>query len=129
MKIGLMIDDDELRRIPVSHIKRQFVGIKNKQWVDSKIPMSFIEQDGYDLIVLDYGGISIGIGNSLSESYAKYVNKYAEEHPNTLIVYITGMGKQFLEMEGINFADLQNIKWGNYSEVKEIYDKWLLSGK
>lgn len=123
MKIGLMIDEDLNRACVIKQIKNQFKNQK-PQYVDSTIPMDFIDKDGFDLVVVDWGGISIGIGNSMSEHYVNYANRYAEDHPNTLLIYITVMGKHWLDSEGVNFEKLQNIKWCNTTEIKKCFEDW-----
>jgi len=117
MKIGLFIDEADDRKRTIKNIKSQFKQYEPKYIEDVCISSKLLDEDGFDLVVIDYGGLTSIPGNSLGEHYARYVNKYAEEHPNTLIVYITCMGKNYLEDDGLNMEELHNIKLCNKDDL------------
>jgi len=125
MKIGLFIDEDRGRNRVIKNLKTQFKTYKPSYVEDVCVSSKFIDSDGFDLVVLDYGGLTSTPGNSLGEHYARYVNKYAEDHPNTLIIYVTVMGEYYLKNEGVNIEGLPNIKWCNYEDVILLYQRWL----
>ena len=121
MKIGLFIDEDSGRARVIKEIKSQFKDLKPKYVEDVCISDKLLEQDGFDLVVIDYGGLTACPGNSLGEHYSRYVNQYASEHPNTLFIYITVMGEYFLRDEGLNMDELHNIKWCNKEDVRRLW--------
>jgi len=124
MKIGLFIDEDLGRNQVVKNIKSQFKLYKPAYIEDVCISGKLSDEDGYDLVIIDYGGLTAMPGNSLGECYSRYVNEYANNHPNTLIVYITVMGEQYLKEEGLNLDDLCNIKWCNYEDIIYLWKKY-----
>jgi hypothetical protein len=124
MKIGLFIDEDRGRPRVIKSLKEQFKDLKPSYKDDVCVGSTFID-NMYDLCVVDYGGLTSIPGNSLGEHYARYVNKYAEDHPNTLIVYITVMGSNYLESEGLNLEELHNIRWCNYDDVRLLWNRWI----
>jgi len=123
MKIGLFIDQDEDRKKIVKEIKDQFKSHKPSYVEDVCISDKLLEQDGFDLVIIDYGGLTSMPGNSLGEAYSRYVNEYAENHPNTLFIYITVMGEEYLKSEGLNLDDLHNIKWCNRWDILSVWKK------
>ena len=123
MKIGLFIDESDDRVVQIKEIKKLFKNLKPKYLEDTCVSSKLIDNI-FDLCILDYGGLTSFPGNSLGEHYTRYVNKYAEDHPNTLIIYITVMGSKYLESEGLNLDKLHNIKWCNSKDVRIIWDKW-----
>lgn len=123
MKIGLFIDEDDGRNRVIQSIKKQFKKYKPNYIEDVCISSKLLEEDGFDLVVIDYGGLTAMPGNSLGEHYTRYVNKYAEEHPNTLFIYITVMGEHYLRDEGLNLEELHNIRVCNYGDVCLLYEK------
>ena len=124
MKIGLFIDEDEGRARHIKAIKKHFKDLKPRYIEDTCVSSKLIDNI-FDLCILDYGGLTSIPGNSLGEHYARYVNKYAEDHPSTLLVYITVMGAHYLESEGLNLENLCNIKWCNYEDVRLLWNKWI----
>jgi len=123
MKIGLFIDEDAGRKRVLKNIKQQFKKFKPTYIEDICISSKLLDNDGFDLVILDYGGLTSIPGNSLGEHYTRYVNKYAEEHPNTLIIYITVMGEYWLKDEGLNLDELHNIRVCDYEDVCLLYEK------
>lgn len=127
MKIGLFIDDLEDKKYrdrTIKTIKNQFKKLKPVYIEDKCISDKLIGQDGFDLVILDYGALTSIPGNSLGECYARYINEYAGNHPNTLFVYITVMGKHYLESEGINFDELHNIKVCDKEDIGLLYERY-----
>lgn len=124
MKIGLFLDEADDRKKNIRRIKSQFKPYNAKYIEDVCISHKLLENDGFDLVVIDYGGLTSIPGNSLGECYARYVNKYAEEHPNTLFLYITVMGKEYLKTEGLNLDELHNIKWCNLDDISNLWHTW-----
>ncbi len=123
MKIGLFIDEDSGRNRVIKSIKAQFKKYKPTYINDICISDKLLDNDGFDLVIVDYGGLTACPGNSLGECYTRYVNEYAEEHPNTLIVYITVMGKEYLRREGLNLDELHNIRVCDYKDICLLYEK------
>lgn len=124
MKIGLFIDDADDRKKNIKNIKFQFKPYKPTYIEDMCISDKLIDNDGFDLVIIDYGGLTSMPGNSLGECYSRYVNEYAENHPNTLFIYITVMGEEYLKGEGLNLDELHNIKWCNIEDVIHIWKKY-----
>jgi hypothetical protein len=124
MKIGLFITEDTGRPRQIRDLKTQFKNLKPSYIEDIAVTDKMMD-NVFDLCILDYGGLTSIPGNCLGECYARYVNKYAEEHPNTLIVYITVMGSHYLESEGLNLEELHNIRWCNYDEVRLLWNRWI----
>jgi hypothetical protein len=123
MKIGLFIDEDTNRNRTIKTLKTQFRKYKPTYIEDVCISSKLIDNDGFDLVIIDYGALTSVPGNSLGEHYARYVNKYASEHPNTLIIYITVMGEHWLRDEGLNLDDLHNIRWCHTEDVIYLYER------
>jgi hypothetical protein len=123
MKIGLFIDEGEGRIRQIKTIKSQFKIYKPTYIEDVCISSKLLDNDGFDLVIIDYGGLTAMPGNSLGEHYTRYVNQYAEEHPNTLITYITVMGESWLRDEGLILDELHNIRVCNYEDVCLLYEK------
>jgi hypothetical protein len=120
VKIGIFIDEDQDRSKVIKEIKKQF-SIFNPTYVeDMCISEKLLDESGFDLVVIDYGGLTTIPGNSLGEHYARYVNEYAANHPSTLIVYITVMGAQYLATEGLNMDDLHNIQWCDRQDLFKL---------
>ena len=121
MKIGLFInkDDDVLQMERL--VKKWF---KNSTIIKCNIPQPMFNGESFDLAIIDYGDLTSIPGNSLGEHYAMYINEYAENHPNTLILYITVMGASYLKTEGLNLEGLANIKWCDSLEIKKEWDAW-----
>lgn len=126
MKIGLIIDDDDYRKRTIKNIKSQFKIYKPKYIEDIGVTPKILDEDGFDLIIVDYGGLTSIPGNSLGEHYARYINKYAEDHPNTLMVYVTVMGEHYLRDEGLNLDELYNIRWCKTEDLIYLWKKWKL---
>jgi hypothetical protein len=124
MKIGLFLDEDTGRARQIKSIKAQFKIYKPTYIEDVCISSKLLNEDGFDLVIVDYGGLTSIPGNSLGEHYARYVNKYAEEHPNTLIVYVTVMGEYYLRDEGLNLDELHNIKWCHTDDVIYLWKNY-----
>jgi len=124
MKIGLFLDEGAGRVRQIKNIKAQFKKYKPIYVEDVCISSKLLEDDGFDLVIIDYGGLTSIPGNSLGEHYARYVNKYAENHPNTLIVYVTVMGEHYLRDEGLNLDELHNIKWCHTDDVIYLWEKY-----
>jgi hypothetical protein len=124
MKIGIFLDEADDRKNNIKDIKSQFKSYKPTYVEDICISDKLLENDGFDLVIIDYGGLTSIPGNSLGECYARYVNKYAEEHPNTLFIYITVMGEEYLKGEGLNLDELHNIKWCNREDLINQWIKW-----
>jgi hypothetical protein len=124
MKIGLFIDEDAGRKRVITNLKKQFKDLKPSYLEDICVSHKLLDNT-FDLCILDYAGLTSAPGNSLGECYARYVNKYAEDHPNTLIVYVTVMGVSYLEDEGLNMEDLHNIKWCNYEDVRLLWNNYI----
>ena len=124
MKIGLFLDEGAGRVRQIKNIKAQFKKYKPIYVEDVCISSKLLEDDGFDLVIIDYGGLTSIPGNSLGEHYARYVNKYAENHPNTLIVYVTVMGEHYLRDEGLNLDELHNIKWCHTEDVIYLWEKY-----
>lgn len=124
MKIGLFLDPDIDRAKVIKNIKTQFKTYKPTYVEDECISDKLIDNDGFDLVIIDYGGITSIPGNSLGEYYSRYVNEYATNHPDTLFVYITVMGEQFLRNEGLNMDELHNIKWCNLADILSLWKKY-----
>ncbi|KKL82286.1 hypothetical protein LCGC14_1986260 [marine sediment metagenome] len=59
----------------------------------------------------------------VGQHYAAHVNKYAEDHPNTLIIYITVMGVHYLKDEGLNLDNLHNIKWCKTEDIIYLWKR------
>lgn len=86
-----------------------------------------IKGQRFDLIILDYGGISIGAFD-IAEFHIKEICKYAENHPSCLLVIWT----QFYEYELKNtFGHLNNITYryndeysSDESEFIEKFQQW-----
>jgi hypothetical protein len=121
MKIGIFLDEDNDRKRIIKEIKEMFKKYKPSYIDDVCISSKLLDNDGFDLVIIDYGGLTTIPGNSLGECYARYVNKYAEEHPNTLFIYITVMGEEYLKSEGLNLDDLHNIKWCNRVDLLKLW--------
>ena len=124
MKIGIFIDEAMDRKRNIKEIKAQFKKYKPIYIEDVCISDKLIGNDGFDLVIIDYGGLTLIPGDSLGECYAWYVNEYAENHPNTLFLYITVMGEQYLESEGLNLYGLHNIKWCNKEYIVDYWEKY-----
>jgi hypothetical protein len=124
MKIGLFIDEGEGRIRQIKTIKSQFKIYKPTYIEDVCISSKLLDNDGFDLVIVDYGALTSMPGNSLGEHYARYVNKYAEEHPNTLIIYVTVMGEHYLRDEGLNLDELHNIKWCHTEDVIYLWKRY-----
>ncbi len=125
MKIGIFIDEDDGRDRNIKTIKSLFKSYKPDYIEDVCVSDKLLNEDGFDLVIIDYGGLTSIPGNSLGECYARYVNKYAEDHPNTLIIYTTVMGQHYLESEGLNLEGLCNIKWCDTEDVIYLWKKWI----
>lgn len=124
MKIGLFIDEDSGRKRVIKSIKTQFKCYIPSYIEDICISDKLLDNDGFDLVIIDYGGLTASPGNSLGEHYTRYVNKYAENHPNTLIIYITVMGEEYLKEEGLNLEELHNIKWCDYEDLIYLWKRY-----
>jgi hypothetical protein len=124
MKIGIFLDEDDDRKRIIKEIKEMFKKYKPSYIEDVCISSKLLDNDGFDLVIIDYGGLTTIPGNSLGECYARYVNKYAEEHPNTLFIYITVMGEEYLRSEGLNLDDLHNIKWCNREDLLKTWKEY-----
>lgn len=123
MKIGLFIDEDAGRNRVLKSIKQQFKKYKPMYIEDICISSKLLDNDGFDLVIIDYGGLTAIPGNSLGEHYTRYINEYARNHPNTLIIYITVMGEVWLRDEGLNLDELHNIRVCNYEDTGLLYEK------
>jgi hypothetical protein len=123
MKIGLFIDEGEGRTRQIKTIKSQFKKYKPKYIEDVCISSKLIDEDGFDLVIIDYGALTSMPGNTIGECYARYVNEYAGNHPNTLIIYITVMGEHWLKDEGLNLDELHNIIWCKIEDVIYLYER------
>jgi hypothetical protein len=124
MKIGIFLDEDIDRKNIIKEIKDMFKKYKPSYVDDVCISSKLIDNDGFDLVIIDYGGLTSIPGNSLGECYARDVNKYAEEHPNTLFIYITVMGEEYLRAEGLNLDELHNIKWCNREDLLKTWKEY-----
>ncbi len=124
MKIGLFIDEDAGRNRVIAGIKSLYKSYKPRYVEDVCVSDKLLDNDGFDLVIIDYGGLTSYPGNSLGECYARYVNKYAEDHPNTLIIYISVMSKEWLERDGLDFDKLHNIKYSNIAGSISLWKKW-----
>lgn len=81
---------------------------------------------GTELLLYDYGGM--GFGSSLMESNAREAVKWAENHPNALLIVVSGFTyRNFIryEMEEQGLLELPNIICDDSSALCPIPEWWL----
>jgi len=127
MKVCLFIDkvDDKGYKREIKNIKEQFKDIK-PSYREYNYLMEEMLRERFDLMVVDYGGISTGIGNALNETYEREVRKYATEHPNCLVLFVSVMGSSFLVNE-IEENEV-NVKVSDNEAIRFHWDKWNKNG-
>lgn len=77
------------------------------------------EHPNTDLVVIDYGGISLGGAYDTAVSNVRYVCQWAEDHPNSVLIIWTEFTRSMYQDElGHTFGHLRNIlfRYNDYHE-------------
>ena len=99
---------------------------QHKAWFTELLPqfdLSFYTprgaefEEGTDLVVFDFGGMIHGFGGGLADSNSRALIRYAQDHPNCLVLVVSLMSYRdsvLYEMEELGLIDnASNYRWGN----------------